>query len=267
MTYTLILIPLVAWAISQILKFAIEGFRGRVDYKNLIVYGGMPSAHTALISSLMVAIGLYEGIDSPSFAIVLVIGLIVIYDAIGVRRTVGLQTVAIGQLTTLSGIKDAMQLGNAKGHSISEVFGGIVVGLTTALVLGYDKSAVIFQWFGENIQITESLLWGTVVLITALLGYSIATKKVRRTGKQTWILILYILTLGISYLSVLGQIALLNTRYWHLLLVTLAVIYLFVAIKLHDENQARSKIKDLKRYLPKSSTSKSSKSRKKKKRR
>jgi len=51
----------------------------------------MPSAHTAMVTALATSIGVLEGFDSNIFAIAIVLAAIVMYDAAGVRRSVGKQ--------------------------------------------------------------------------------------------------------------------------------------------------------------------------------
>lgn len=83
------MIPLVAVAVAQIAKFIIGGRRGQFRIKDLLAYGGMPSAHTAFVVSLGTATGLQEGWDSPAFAIAVVFGLLIIRDAVGLRQLLG----------------------------------------------------------------------------------------------------------------------------------------------------------------------------------
>lgn len=82
----LIIIPLVAVAVAQVLKFIIASGRGEFRLRNLLAYGGMPSAHTALVVSLCTVLGLSEGINSSAFAVAVVFGLLIIRDAIGLRQ-------------------------------------------------------------------------------------------------------------------------------------------------------------------------------------
>jgi acid phosphatase family membrane protein YuiD len=49
----------------------------------------MPSAHTALVTALSVAVGLTDGFDSPEAMIAVGFGTITIADALSVRRAAG----------------------------------------------------------------------------------------------------------------------------------------------------------------------------------
>src|SRR5947199_2048358 len=82
----------VAWAVAQISKTIYELIRYRkLRFNRLVSSGGMPSSHSALVSSLATATGRLSGIDSAAFAIAFVLAAIVMYDAAGVRRAVSLQ--------------------------------------------------------------------------------------------------------------------------------------------------------------------------------
>ena len=82
--------------IASIALFFAQGYKvvdhliatHRLDFRLCFSTGGMPSSHSAFVSSLAVAVGLKEGFNSTFFAICLVFALIVIRDALGVRQTV-----------------------------------------------------------------------------------------------------------------------------------------------------------------------------------
>src|SRR5260370_17887211 len=82
----------IAWAVAQLSKTIYELFRYRqLRLSRLVSAGGMPSSHSALVSSLATATGRVTAIDSPAFAITFVLASIVMYDAAGVRRAVSIQ--------------------------------------------------------------------------------------------------------------------------------------------------------------------------------
>lgn len=85
----LVLIPLLAGAFTQILKFLIQIARGELRWSTLQEYGGMPSAHTAFVISLSTVVALENGIASPAFAICAIFSLLIIRDAIGLRQFLG----------------------------------------------------------------------------------------------------------------------------------------------------------------------------------
>lgn len=101
----------------------------------LVRSGGMPSAHSSLMVSTTVAIGVTEGVDSPVFALAIVMTVIVMYDALNVRRSVGEQGTVIKQLITeLKLVADGYVYKHADGHLPVEVIGGTMVGVLAASI-------------------------------------------------------------------------------------------------------------------------------------
>ena len=95
----MILSSLLAMVIAQVAKvilLLISEKRWAPD--RLAETGGMPSSHSATVSALCTSCGLHYGIESPVFAITLVMGLIVIYDATGVRRAAGRHAEILNEL-------------------------------------------------------------------------------------------------------------------------------------------------------------------------
>lgn len=60
--------------------------------------GGMPSSHSSTVSAMATSAGLHYGVDSAVFAVALVMGIIVIYDATGVRRAAGRHAEILNEL-------------------------------------------------------------------------------------------------------------------------------------------------------------------------
>jgi uncharacterized protein len=136
--YKGIWVPLVAWFVAQALKVLIYFVRTRkLDLSLFYSPGGMPSAHSALMTSLATTMGLLYGLDSPLFAIALAVAFIVMYDAAGVRRTVGYQSTVLNQMLDelFRGNKDfSHRLQEIIGHTKWEVFAGAVLGVVMALL-------------------------------------------------------------------------------------------------------------------------------------
>lgn len=111
--------------------------------------GGMPSSHSAAVASLTTAIGILEGVHSIPFAIAFVFGIIVMFDASGVRRHAGKQAVVLNQLIKdfqyfVEGAKDwnqkeeyekRQELKELLGHQPIEVFFGGLTGVGIAFLL------------------------------------------------------------------------------------------------------------------------------------
>ena len=109
---------------------------GRLSWRILAQAGGMPSSHSAMVSSLVTAIGYQNGLDSPLFAIAVVLAVIVMYDARGVRQESGKQARVLNELlrTVFSGhpITDA-ELKELVGHTTLQVLVGCIIGVLYSL--------------------------------------------------------------------------------------------------------------------------------------
>lgn len=97
----LINVAVLSWAMAQILKtlFTLIAERKFVP-ERLVGAGGMPSAHSALVVSLTVAMARKEGFSSPLFALALCFAGVVMYDAMGVRRAAGEQAKVLNSMVS-----------------------------------------------------------------------------------------------------------------------------------------------------------------------
>ncbi|HZK55023.1 MAG TPA: divergent PAP2 family protein [Desulfosporosinus sp.] len=128
-----------AWAIAQLLKVLVSVILLRkLDLQLIFSSGGFPSSHSATVSALALGIGKYYGWHSPIFAVAAVFGIIVLYDAAGVRRAAGLQAEVLNQLVERMypnlNIKKK-RLKELIGHTPFEVFAGVIVGIIVGLLL------------------------------------------------------------------------------------------------------------------------------------
>jgi len=118
---------------AQLLKLIIIFFRHKsLSWHDLVVTGGMPSSHSAFVVSLASIIYLEEGV-STAFVISLVLALIVLRDAFGVRRTVGLEGKQIERLLRLHKLKSKFHY--SMGHTPLEVAVGAAIGLLSAIAV------------------------------------------------------------------------------------------------------------------------------------
>jgi len=136
--YNAILVSaLTAWLLAQILKVIVNILLSRkLNLQLFFSSGGFPSSHSATVSALALGIGKYYGWDSPIFAVAAVFGMIVLYDAAGVRRAAGKQAEVLNQLVErlYHGPDLAQeQLKELIGHTPLEVFGGVLVGIIVGL--------------------------------------------------------------------------------------------------------------------------------------
>ena len=137
-TNPIILAALVSWFLSQFIKGLIvlfnvrnKGFREVIETL-LWRTGGMPSSHAAVVTSMTGVVGIVEGIESNLFAVSLIIALVVMRDAMGVRRAVGLQAKALNFLGNKTMEKNGIDfhpLKEIRGHAPMEVVAGAVLGL------------------------------------------------------------------------------------------------------------------------------------------
>lgn len=127
------------WMVASFLKMlpSLREHR-RIDFHYLTALGGMPSAHSAMVSALATSVGLHEGFGSTFFVIALAFALVVMFDASTVRRATGLQARLLNQIVDelfkhhhLS----AQKLKEILGHTRMEVFAGLLVGIATGLTV------------------------------------------------------------------------------------------------------------------------------------
>lgn len=140
-----IVVPLATWAVAQVAKFGIAAIRGRIDFRYLYASGGMPSVHSAVMSSLVVTSYLIDGPNSHLFGLVLLVALVVTYDSLGVRRSAGEQAVVLNVLlenlernrfkldTPLARLREVL------GHQPREVLAGVITGVLLGGIFNYDR--------------------------------------------------------------------------------------------------------------------------------
>lgn len=123
----------VSWAVAQTLKVVIHSAsQRRLDLSIWASAGGMPSSHSALVTALATAIGLRHGFGSDLFAIALILAVIVMYDAAGVRQAASAQARILNQI-----IDELFQghpiseerLRELLGHTPTQVFAGALIGI------------------------------------------------------------------------------------------------------------------------------------------
>lgn len=124
---------LLAGGISQLIKIMLMLVKSKQEFNinDLIVTGGIPSAHSAMVGALTTIIWLNQGF-SPLFFVVFTFSLIIIRDAMGVRRSVGEEGKVIEKLIKRQNmIVDKFHY--SLGHNPMEVLAGIIIGLISAI--------------------------------------------------------------------------------------------------------------------------------------
>lgn len=135
MAVEVLLSSVLAIGLAQSLKILLDLTTKKkpAELGELVVTGGMPSAHAATVVALSTSIYLLEGITS-AFVIALVLTLIVIRDATGVRRAVGREGYTINQIITKLKLKLPQQA-YAQGHKPLEALVGALIGFGIAIAV------------------------------------------------------------------------------------------------------------------------------------
>ncbi|WP_040224605.1 divergent PAP2 family protein [Bhargavaea cecembensis] len=135
---------------AQFVKIPIHYLMTRkLDWSLFTSTGGMPSSHSAAVTSLTTAIGFEHGTGSSIFALSVIFSVIVMFDASGIRFQAGQQAVVINQMredfrsfiqTTIDwqkkdGQQKIEELKTLLGHKPSEVYAGALTGILISIVL------------------------------------------------------------------------------------------------------------------------------------
>jgi len=139
-TNKILIIPLCSWAIAQLLKVIVVLLQKKqLDVRYFVVSGGMPSSHSSFVSALASAVAFSEGLGSVAFGISLIFALVVMYDAAGIRHSVGQQAVVLNRiLREIGERRPAKVLGRdfreLVGHTPFQVVVGGLLGIGTAWI-------------------------------------------------------------------------------------------------------------------------------------
>ena len=140
-TNPFLLTSLSGWGIAQVIKVIINAVMyKKLDISRLFGDGGMPSGHSATVSSLACITGLVYGTDSFQFAFTLILAIIVCHDAMGVRMETGKQSMILNEIIESMDIMFSHELAEVKlkemvGHTPFQVAAGITLGIVDALVV------------------------------------------------------------------------------------------------------------------------------------
>lgn len=131
-----LLAALTTWFLAQVLKVPIEYYSTREWHWHLLLSpGGMPSSHAALVCGLALTIGLQTGFDSPTFAVACILAIVVVYDAMGVRRAAGEHARVINRMINDLARGHPLKQEEVReivGHTPVQVFWGIVFGIVVS---------------------------------------------------------------------------------------------------------------------------------------
>ena len=133
---------IIAVLTSQFIKSLLDLFKNKkINKKNIMQSGGMPSSHSSMVIALSTAIFLQEGLKSSTFAVCMIFSFVVLYDATGVRQAVGKQAVLLNQLV------DDIFKGQFKSEKFSELLGHtpleVVVGSILGVIIAFGLHSLI----------------------------------------------------------------------------------------------------------------------------
>lgn len=134
-----IYVPFFLWFGIQLFKLIYDLVTTKkFNFKRIMGAGGMPSSHSAVVTGLATLVGKYEGVNTPIFAIALILAFVVMYDACGVRRAAGKQATLLNKLIEtpgLSGVQVSEKLVEVLGHTPIQVFVGALIGFIVGIVV------------------------------------------------------------------------------------------------------------------------------------
>lgn len=138
------MIAALGWLIAQILKTMIHlFFTKKFVAERLVGSGGMPSSHSSTVCALATATAFEYGSSSFEFAIALILAIIVMYDAMGVRRETGIQANLLNNIVQTfaemgrNEFNATDKLKEFVGHTPLQVFAGALLGILIAVVGHY----------------------------------------------------------------------------------------------------------------------------------
>ena len=141
LTNQFLLVSLSSWFVAQVLKtvlYALE--HKKLDISRMFGDGGMPSGHSATVTSLATFCGLHFGFGSYQFALAGILAIIVCHDATGVRQETGKQAAVLNEIIEAFELlaPDKISEANLKefvGHTPIQVMAGILLGIANACVM------------------------------------------------------------------------------------------------------------------------------------
>ena len=133
-----IYIPFLLWFGIQLFKLIYDLVTTKqFNFKRILGAGGMPSSHSAVVTSLATMIGVSQGFDSQMFALATIFAFVVMYDAAGIRRAAGKQAHILNKIVNtpgLSGVEVTEKLQEVLGHTPKQVIVGAIIGVTVGLI-------------------------------------------------------------------------------------------------------------------------------------
>lgn len=132
---------IICWATAQVLKTIIDCILNKGFHADrLLGSGGMPSSHSSTVCSLATAAGVKYGLGSFEFAVSFILAVIVMHDAMGVRRETGIQAKLLNRLIFEGPLKFNSEILQKKlkeyvGHTPLQVLFGAILGVSLTFIL------------------------------------------------------------------------------------------------------------------------------------
>lgn len=134
-----------SWGIAQILKVFIHLMVvKKFEISRLFGDGGMPSGHSATVSSLATITGLICGFESFEFAMSAILAIVVCHDAMGVRRETGRQAVILNEI--MGYFENLVSNDNLPGEKLKEFVGHTPFQVIAGVILGIANAMIMFNF-------------------------------------------------------------------------------------------------------------------------
>ena len=145
LTNQFLLVSLSSWFVAQVLKTIIYAFETKkLDITRLFGDGGMPSGHSATVTSLAVFSGLNFGFQSFQFAATAILAIVVCHDAMGVRLETGKQAVKINEILEAFDLIHPNKISEA---NLKEFVGHTPIQVIAGILLGSINACASYFWF------------------------------------------------------------------------------------------------------------------------
>ena len=133
-----LIIAVTTLTICQIFKFIFYSIKNKcLEWHYFVSPGGMPSTHSAFVTSLTFSIGFLRGFNTEIFAISFVYAGIIVYDSFRLRGTVGIHSRILSSISHLIPEEKKENIPLMVGHTIPEIIVGVIIGIIFAFILKF----------------------------------------------------------------------------------------------------------------------------------
>lgn len=137
----ILMCAVMSWLIAQLIKMALDFLTtGSIRIERLYGNGGMPSSHSATVCGLVTGVAYRYGAGSFEFAMSFIFAMVVMTDAMGVRRETGKQAKLLNRMMEEDfwnfddPEKVQMRLKELIGHTPMQVFCGAMLGVLVSVI-------------------------------------------------------------------------------------------------------------------------------------